>query len=95
MGIMISPGTRRLGLVEWYGSPSSEQSHPRNSGVLTSDQILTNAIHELDMLQYWLGDITEVFAMEGLKERPYPVDSTVQLIFKFASGVVGSFLLTE
>lgn len=57
--------------------------------------ILTNAIHDLDMLQYWLGDIAEVFAMEGPKERPYAVDSTIQLIFKFSSGVVGSFLLTD
>ena len=64
-------------------------------GVLTSDQILTNAIHDLDMLQYWLGDIAEVFAIEGPKHRPHAVDSTVQLIFKFSSGVVGSFLLTE
>ncbi len=63
--------------------------------VLTADQILTNAIHDLDMLQYWLGDIAEVFAIEGLKTRPYDIDSTVQLIFKFSSGVVGSFLLTE
>jgi len=60
-----------------------------------SSQILTNAIHDIDMLQYWLGGIAEVFVMEGPKERPYPVDSTVQLIFKFASGVVGSFLLTD
>ena len=63
--------------------------------LLTSGQVLTNAIHDPDMLQYWLGDIAEVFAMEGPKERPYGVDSTVQLIFKFSSGVVGSFLLTE
>jgi predicted dehydrogenase len=63
--------------------------------VLTSDQILTNAIHDFDMLQHWLGDIAEVFAMEGPKERPHPVDSTTQLSFKFSSGVVGSFLLTE
>ena len=63
--------------------------------LLTSYQILTNAIHDIDMLQYWLGDIAEVFAMEGPKGRPYAVDSTVQLIFKFSSGVIGSFLLTE
>jgi len=47
------------------------------------------------MLQHWLGDITEVYAMEGGKERPFEVDSTVQIIMKFASGAVGSFLLSE
>jgi len=56
---------------------------------------LTNAIHEMDMLQYWLGDIEEVHAIEGPKERPYPVDSTVQVSMKFSSGAVGSFLFTE
>lgn len=54
-----------------------------------------NAIHEIDMLQHWLGDVTEVYAMEGLKERGLSVDSTVQTIMKFSSGVVGSFLLSE
>jgi predicted dehydrogenase len=49
----------------------------------------------MDMLQYWLGDIAEVHAIEGLKERPYPVDSTVQVTMKFSSGVLGSFLFTE
>lgn len=58
-------------------------------------QILTNAIHDLDMLQYWLGDIAEVFAMEGTKERSFDVDSTIQLSFRFSSGAVGSFLLSE
>ncbi|KAJ9614606.1 hypothetical protein H2200_002743 [Cladophialophora chaetospira] len=57
--------------------------------------LLTNAIHEMDMLQYWLGEIVEVHALEGPKERPYPVDSTVQVTMKFASGTIGSFLFTE
>ena len=63
--------------------------------VLTVDQILTNAIHDIDRLQYWLGDIIEIFAMEGPKERQHPIDPTVQLIFRFSSSVVGSFLFTE
>lgn len=33
--------------------------------------------------------------MEGVKERPFEVDSTVQIVMKFASDVVGSFLLSE
>jgi predicted dehydrogenase len=56
---------------------------------------LTNASHEIDILQYLLGDISEVYATEGVKERPFPVDETVLATFKFASGVVGSFLFSE
>ena len=69
--------------------------HTATLVMLTLDQILTNAIHDLDMLQYWLGDITGVFALEGPKECPYAVDSTVQLSLKFSSGIVGSLLLTK
>ncbi|CAH0019995.1 unnamed protein product [Clonostachys rhizophaga] len=39
--------------------------------------ILTNIIHEVDLLQYWLGDTVEIYAMEGIRERPYPIESTV------------------
>ena len=49
----------------------------------------------MDMLQYWLGEIAEVHALEGVKERPYLVDSTVQVTMKFSCGVIGSFLFTE
>lgn len=49
----------------------------------------------MDMLQYWLGNIEEVNAIEGPKERPFAVDSTVQLTLKFSSAVIGSFLFTE
>ncbi|OAL20345.1 hypothetical protein AYO22_09057 [Fonsecaea multimorphosa] len=57
--------------------------------------ILTNAIHEIDMLQYWLGPIEEVFAMEGPKPRPIKVDQTTHTTFKFSSGVLASFLFTD
>jgi len=73
---------------EYFRVPWRQQ--PGSGGV-----ILTNAIHEIDMLQHWLGDIAEVYAMEGMKERPSPVDSTVQMILKFSSGVLGSFLLSD
>ncbi|KIW72521.1 hypothetical protein PV04_00706 [Phialophora macrospora] len=57
--------------------------------------VLTNASHEIDILQYLLGDISEVYATEGVKERGFPVDETVLATFKFASGVVGSFLFSD
>ncbi|OAP62362.1 hypothetical protein AYL99_04565 [Fonsecaea erecta] len=57
--------------------------------------VLNNAIHEIDLLQYLLGDIVEVYAVDGVKERPYPVDETVLTTMKFASGAVGSFLFSD
>ncbi|KIX95965.1 uncharacterized protein Z520_08220 [Fonsecaea multimorphosa CBS 102226] len=57
--------------------------------------VLNNAIHEIDILQYLLGNIVEVYAVEGVKERPHPVDETVLATLKFASGAVGSFLFSD
>ncbi|KIW30449.1 uncharacterized protein PV07_06191 [Cladophialophora immunda] len=57
--------------------------------------VLNNAIHEIDILQYLLGDIVEVYAVEGVKERTHPVDETVLTTMKFASGAVGSFLFSD
>lgn len=37
----------------------------------------------------------EVYALEGEKQRSLEVDATVQTIFKFSTGAVGSFLFTE
>src|ERR1700760_4503603 len=69
--------------------------HPiRQFSNLTTEQILANASHEIDILQSLLGDISTVYAVEGRKERGYPVEETVQVVFTFASGVVGSFLFS-
>jgi len=57
--------------------------------------VLTNASHEIDILQSLLGDIVEVYAVEGARQRPFPVDETVLSTFKFASGAVGSFLFSD
>jgi predicted dehydrogenase len=70
--------------------------HPiRQFSNLTTEQILANASHEIDILQSLLGDISAVYAVEGPKERGYAVEETVQVVFTFASGVVGSFLFSE
>src|ERR1700712_1826650 len=70
-------GANRLAQAEWYASLVLAICKGR-LWWLMNKQVLTNTIHEIDMLQYWLGSITEVHAIEGLKERPFPVDSTVQ-----------------
>ncbi|KAJ9602168.1 hypothetical protein H2200_013288 [Cladophialophora chaetospira] len=82
------------GVWTWRKSESYFQV-PWRQRVGAGGVILTNAIHEIDMLQYWLGDISEVYALEGVKTRPFPVDSTVQITLKFASGPIGSFFLSD
>ncbi|OAL21736.1 hypothetical protein AYO22_07678 [Fonsecaea multimorphosa] len=57
--------------------------------------VLNNAIHEIDILQYLLGNIVEVYAVEGVKERPHPVDETVLATLKFASGALTSGFIRQ
>jgi len=56
---------------------------------------LTNLIHKIDSLRYLFGDIIRVYAEEGPKTRPYQVEETVVCTFKFFSGMVGTFVLTD
>ncbi|KIM74704.1 hypothetical protein PILCRDRAFT_79797, partial [Piloderma croceum F 1598] len=57
--------------------------------------ILTNLIHEIDCLRYLFGDIIRVYAEEGPKTRSHEVEETVACTFKFASGMVGTLVLTD
>ena len=53
-------------------------------------------IHEIDILRYWLGDITRVYVEESsIKTRPFGVEETASMTLRFATGAVGTFLLTE
>ncbi|EXJ75677.1 uncharacterized protein A1O5_00184 [Cladophialophora psammophila CBS 110553] len=79
----------------WAMRKSTEYFNVNWRQQLGAGGVLNNAIHEIDLLQYLLGDIVEVYAVEGVKERPYPVDETVLSTMKFASGAVGSFLFSD
>ncbi|KAL7004768.1 hypothetical protein EMMF5_005683 [Cystobasidiomycetes sp. EMM_F5] len=57
--------------------------------------ILTNLIHEIDLMRYIFGDIQSVFAIEGNRERGFAVEETVAITFKFVSGAVGNFIVSE
>lgn len=48
--------------------------------------------HTLDLLDYYLGPITEVKGMATNQQGRYPAEDTVSAIFQFESGAVGSGL---
>ena len=57
--------------------------------------ILLNMIHEVHSLRMLCGDIVSVQAMSSNAIRGFPVEDTVAITLRFASGALGSFLLSD
>nr|POF13297.1 udp-n-acetylglucosamine 3-dehydrogenase [Quercus suber] len=57
--------------------------------------ILTNFVHEIDVLQYLLGPVTRVHAEQTLSQRAHDVEEGAAIMLRFASGVVGTFVVSD
>ena len=57
--------------------------------------ILINLVHEVDVLRTLLGDIAEVQAMASSAARGFEVEDTAAVALRFASGVLGTLLLSD
>jgi len=57
--------------------------------------ILINLVHEIGNLRQLCGEIEAVQAMASSARRGFPVEDTVAISLRFASGALGSFLLSD
>jgi predicted dehydrogenase len=57
--------------------------------------ILINLVHEVDNLLSLVGAITEVYAKSSNAIRQFPVEDTTAMVFTFANGALGTFLLSD
>lgn len=57
--------------------------------------ILINLIHDIDILQSWLGPIVRVFAEKTISQRDHPAEEGAAITLKFANGIVGTFVLSD
>jgi len=57
--------------------------------------VLLNLIHEVDNLMSLVGDVTAVQAMTSNTTRGFPVEDTAAMVFRFANGALGTFLLSD
>ena len=57
--------------------------------------ILLNLIHEVNNLMQLVGDIISVQAVTSNVTRGFPVEDTAAMIFRFANGALGTFMLSD
>lgn len=57
--------------------------------------LLLNLTHEVNSLLSLVGDITTVQALTSNAARGFPVEDTAAMVFRFANGALGTFLLSD
>ena len=57
--------------------------------------VLTNLIHDIDLLRYLCGDISAVHAIESNAIRGHVVEETAVLLLKFDSGALGTVNVSD
>lgn len=57
--------------------------------------ILINLIHDVDIFHFWFGPIVRVFAEKTGSQRGHAAEEGAAITFKFANGIVGTFVLSD
>lgn len=73
-----------------YFLPPTDWRQAETAGV-----VLINLVHEVDLLQYLFGPIVRIMAEPTRKTRGYDADEGAAIIFRFESGVVGTFVVSD
>lgn len=76
--------------ASYYEAPMAWHASAESGGTTR-----INLVHEIDILQHLLGPITRVFAEASASQRGNPADEGAAIVLRFASGVVGTFLLGD
>ena len=62
---------------------------------ITAGPVITNLIHDIDYLRFIFGEILEVSAYTSNKVNNFEKEDILSVNFKFESGLLGNFLITD
>lgn len=57
--------------------------------------LMTNLTHEIDLLRFFVGEMTEVSAFLSSARRGFVIEDTAAMAFRFGNGALGSFLISD
>ncbi|MGL5136387.1 MAG: Gfo/Idh/MocA family protein [Beijerinckiaceae bacterium] len=57
--------------------------------------VLMNAIHDIDLFRYLVGEVAEVHAFQNNAVRGHPVDETSVVILRFDNGALGTLNISD
>ena len=80
---------------QWTTRKDDDYYAPQWRRDIKAGPILTNLIHEIDLLRFICGDIISVSAEITHRDQNFAKEDAVALSLKFASQAVGSFLLSD
>lgn len=75
----------------YFQGPASWRASLESGGGV----IHINTVHDVDILQHLLGPIVRVFAEGTQRQRGHPAEEGAAIVLRFASGVVGTFLVCD
>lgn len=79
----------------WTDNKHDAYFEPEWRKVRAAGPVLINLIHELDMLRYMCGEIVSVSAKFQSGLRGHPKEESAAILLKFASGALGTFLISD
>lgn len=57
--------------------------------------LMTNLTHDIDLLRFFVGEMTEVSALLSSARRGFVIEDTAAMAFRFGNGALGSFLISD
>ena len=88
-------GTLMAVTGQWTTRKDDEYYAPSWRRDIKAGPILTNLIHEIDLLRFICGDVTSVSAEITHHDQQFEKEDAVAISLKFANQAVGSFLLSD